>query len=378
MRGRPLKVIGLTGGSLTEDLSIFEQLIGSICRHYAPSRGLIIEAARHGRESGMRESDGVEIRRIETRAPAPGDRFWIEYNMAVRRIIQEERPDIVVMAEAGVAPAILTSGVQPKQVVYYFERSLAQQISESGGRHFDLNLMSDSMVDLIVTPEFGRAKRELAKLGWADKPVVEFLQVSPKRIAMRQPVHGAGAAGDATCRFVRLAELSNAAMTDRLLGLPDEYAVDLIGGCHSDEARQLRRRVSAEKREMHYLGDLPPGDSEALWEKYDFSIHMQRPADIDALHSCSAAFFDSIVAGVPVIAAPHPQYVRIIDQYGCGFVMNDWSDAALRAGMDAAREARQSNVYAQLREGCLAAVAEELNWHAQFEKLAPHLAEMAG
>lgn len=377
MRRHPLKIVGLIGSRLTGELSIFEHLIGSICQHYTPARGVIVEAANKGGDGGMRESDSVEIRRIETRAPAYEERFWIEYNMAIRRILREERPDIIVITEAGVMPAVLTSGIRPKQLVYFFEQSLAQQVGRSGAKHFDLNLMGDGMVSLIVTPEIDRARREFAKLGWADKSVVEFLQVSPKRVLVRQPGQVGGLDQSDSCRFIRIADLSIDAMTDYLLDLPDEYSIDLLGRCRTDEAHQMRERVSAEKREMHYLGNPPRSGKAEFWERYDFSIHMQRPTDIDALHACSADFFESIVSGVPVISAPHPQYSRIIDRYGCGFVMRDWSQAALQAAVDAARHARKSDVYAQLQDGCLAAVAEELNWDAQFKKLAPFLVQTA-
>jgi glycosyltransferase involved in cell wall biosynthesis len=82
------------------------------------------------------------------------------------------------------------------------------------------------------------------------------------------------------------------------------------------------------------------------------------------------AFFASIAAGVPVVAAPHRPLQEFVDRYGCGIVMDAWTPEAFRRAAGTALELCRTASYDELVAGCRRACERELNWATQFGKLA--------
>ena len=102
---------------------------------------------------------------------------------------------------------------------------------------------------------------------------------------------------------------------------------------------------------------------------------MWNPKTESQLYAAPNKLFESIGAGVPPLAAPHPQCKKIIDRYGCGLLLDDWSLDALLDGLERASRIYSTGKWDEMVAGCEEAFTGELNWERQFEKLRVHLAK---
>jgi glycosyltransferase involved in cell wall biosynthesis len=124
---------------------------------------------------------------------------------------------------------------------------------------------------------------------------------------------------------------------------------------------------------MRYLGILDAKDLAVLRTRYAYTLVLWNPDSENTRYAAPNKFFESIAAGVPAIAAPHPQCATLIGRYGCGVLMQGWD---LDAFADAVRKSLAmfgTPAYAAMVEGCRRAQQRELSWARQFDKLRPHL-----
>lgn len=109
--------------------------------------------------------------------------------------------------------------------------------------------------------------------------------------------------------------------------------------------------------------------------KYLFSIVMWKPDSEDRLNAAPNKLFDALGAGIPPIAAPHPQCQEIITRYQCGILMSDWSVSALSNALNYGLSIAKTEEYQEMAKNCQKAMMNYLSWDNQFEKIAPYIRE---
>jgi glycosyltransferase involved in cell wall biosynthesis len=70
---------------------------------------------------------------------------------------------------------------------------------------------------------------------------------------------------------------------------------------------------------MHYLGALPPGQSEPYTAGADVGLAIFENTSLSYFYSCPNKLFEYILAGIPVIASDFPDMAAIVDELQCGW-----------------------------------------------------------
>lgn len=169
--------------------------------------------------------------------------------------------------------------------------------------------------------------------------------------------------------FHRDITLSHYFLDERIMQMPiDIYGI--IDGF--DDSTATAQRLNGQNGGVDYRGYLQANATFFnLLSSYLFSIVIWSPDREDRLYACPNKFFDAVACGVPPICAPHPQCVEIIRKWNCGILMDDWSFDSFRHTLERALGAAGSDYYKELAFNCRKAMANELSWDRQFEKLIP-------
>jgi len=227
-----------------------------------------------------------------------------------------------------------------------------------------------SFSNLMIFPEENRAILDVEACGYRDIPTVAAYNCT-NTIKVNAPVATAERNGRVLYQGTISQERTFADyyLDPRARHLP----IDLYGRIEGPEADRLTEAFADLGGSVRYLGFVDGGELARLRRHYAFSLVSWNPVNQNQYYACPNKFFESVADGVPPITAPHPQPKMLVERYGCGMVMDDWSfDAFLRAVVDAV-EAYGTARYESMVRGCQEAIVSELNWECQFGKVARHL-----
>ena len=173
-------------------------------------------------------------------------------------------------------------------------------------------------------------------------------------------------------------------------GTPDAGGLEVLGEVAVDEGRQRQAALlafSAFSELKHVIlvdEDVDPFDTnDVLWAmttrfQADVDVVAIQAADQNKVLSTPNKLFESLAAGVPVVASDFPAMREIVarDPDGPLGALCDPTDprsiaAALRSVLDVSPEAR-----ADLRARCLRAAHERWNWETEGARLAELYAEL--
>lgn len=305
---------------------------------------------------------GLSLIEIELAAPASHHCGEIEFALAAARELNRIQPRVLVVCAFLGAPALLWLKRKPPLVIYY------------GYEHTDGVMpriehvfagVSPS-IDVAVFPEEFRASLDAPRLSLKAKPAAIVYNASTDLAA---PTPAAARNGRAF--YGGLIDPERTYGDALLGGAFDAAPLDLYGrleGFDEPAARiaELRARASA----VAYHG-LAPNDA-AFAEAQSRSVCALvawAPLTESTYFACPNKFFEAIARGVPPVCAPHPQCVRLVSKYQCGWLMDAFSAAALLSATQRALAAAETPLYAEIVEACAEASRRELNWDAQFAKL---------
>ncbi len=335
-------------------------LVRSLAAYYN-GEGFIVEPNRP--ELPPRTIPGLHIRRARNLYPPYTGPGRIEYLIDAARIIDEYDPDFLVVACTYSLPALFRLRKRPAYVLYHCYESVRYY----GGFDIEMNRHLKGKVDLITFPEENRAAIEIRRLGLQDIPIAILFNCPDASGAALLP------------KQARNGRILYAGTIDRDATLADYYThpkcvfpVDLYGPIRpggQDEKKFLKRL----NRAVDYRGYIDQEVLRALRKEYAYSIVMWRPSNENQRFAAPNKFFESIADGVPPIAAPHPQCKMLVQRYGCGLVMPDWSFDGFCATLERALRLYRSERWDEMAAGCGRAVKQELSWERQFEKLKHHL-----
>ncbi|MBP2161880.1 MULTISPECIES: glycosyltransferase [Asticcacaulis] len=341
-------------------------LLQSLADYYSTDDICVIEPDQKGRKwAGDRFP--FKILRVSTVYPAYSFAFISEYNKFILDFLNKTKPDIVVASHGFVLPACLKYKSNNNILIYYKLESVSHQVKGLGSAAINLNRCVLSEADVVLVPERLRASADLNMYGWKRKDLVEVYNAGQTYSGHSPNVRNgrilyAGTIGPQTlCEIMLSDELKH-------------IGFDIAGSAETDNARAFLEQASR-RENIRYLGFLSSDQLDSIRRRYAFSLVMWRPDDVNQLYASPNKFFETVAAGVPPIAAPHPQCYEIIQKYNCGLLAEDWNEASLVEAIKSAAEVFYQNPveYSELVENCQTAADDELNWDAQFNKITPLL-----
>ena len=325
---------------------------------------LLIHPDQKRRESKSALYENFQTKKIVTRMPPYDEAFAIEYNRVASRIIQEWEPNVVVATHGWALPSVLENAEQGFQFIYYMLEDLSHQVSGMGAWAETLNRHAFELANTIVTSESRRLKEDVRLLRLEPSRYVEILNVGHQRndksvatSERKNCILAAGSIGPQACsEFMLLDSVSH-------------IQFEIAGPAETDQARQFLDSAS-DRNNLSYLGLM---DAENVFfhrQNRAYSLVVWNPDNINRLFASPNKMFESIAAGTPVIAAPHPQCLDIVDRYDCGIMMRDWTEKAFSDAVCEATELfeNDSDRYQELCDNCISAAKTDLNWDAQFKQ----------
>jgi len=332
---------------------------------------LLIEPHQPSRPPRHEQFPDVEVVRIETRRPAHHAvrTGRIEYLTRAARLLDERRPDVLVIPHAFCLPVLWELRRRPPLTIYY-----ALEMPSPTGHDAEqerLNRLAAEKADLVLFPGYDRALLHIHRFGYGRLRCAALYNAPP--LSAEPVVPPAGRNG----RILYAGTLDDV-YTGGGLYLDERvqrFAIDLYGPLSGTNPR-WKEQLRALAGNVRYLGYLDQASLGRVRGEYAFSIVYWSPVRENQFYACPNKFFESLAAGVPVVSAPHPQTRELIEAHGCGIVLDDWSAEAFVRGLRQAAELAGTERHAQMIARCRAAHESELNWEAQFRKVEPHLDEL--
>lgn len=307
----------------------------------------------------------VVIQRIPSSYVTYSHPFRIDYISRVAAELNRHRPALLVLFCTFSLPVLLKLKYRPRFVLYH----CYEMVSKYGSLDIEINRQMAKCFNLITFPEENRARIDTDICGFHRVPKAVLYNCADLVPSGSYPALPAMSRNG---RFIyygtidRQNALSDYFLDPRLQGL----SIDLFGRLQEPSEQERNRMLAGFRGTVRYHGLLEADKLVELRRHYAFSIILWNPKISDNhLYAAPNRLFTSIQAGVPPIAAPHPQCRQIIRRYDCGILMKDWSFEAFYQALHEGMRIYGTSRYADMVNNCLRATEEELNWAAQFEKI---------
>lgn len=307
----------------------------------------------------------IEFARLYTRIhPHSSFQFGkAEYVIAAARLLNERRPEILVIPNTFCVPVLFKLKYRPRLVLYYvLEMPSAYGFdSEEHG----LNVAIRDKIDLLVHPEQNRAAAYLRAFPYQHLPNVIVYNVSP--LQSQPPVPPSQRNGKILYQgTIHDRHTSGGYYLDPAV---QRIPIDLYGLLegYNEPWKQAMRAMTGM---VQYRGYVSGSVLQRIRRQYSYSIVFWYPTADNTLYACPNKFFESIADGVPPITAPHPQTKMLTKRYQCGIVMEDWSLGSFTQALQQAVSLIGTPAYDRMVANCRRAHEEELNWETQFRKIA--------
>lgn len=285
-----------------------------------------------------------------------------EYVWRASRLVNQLRPDILLICCTYCLPVIYRLSKRPPRTFYYSVES----IPFYGEFDVEMNRRAAPLLDAIVFPEENRAALEVGRCGFHGVPKLVLFNVSNRRKDGFHPLPLSQRNGRIlySGTISRHQTFADYYLSDKARAMP----IDLYGPIKGAEAD--RRKITAGLGgAQRYGGYISSAALAQLRPAYAYSVIAWNPDNEGQLYAAPNKFFECIAAGVPPIAAPHPQCRLILERYGCGLLMPDWSYEAFLTTLRKALDLYGTAAWQQMVENCRRAVETELTWDAQFDKM---------
>jgi glycosyltransferase involved in cell wall biosynthesis len=361
-----MKIVGVSDVSIGFGSPQIIAMMRSLLHRYGESEGLIIEPDQPNIEPYEDPDKKINVLRVETAFQPYSNVGRREYCISAAKKINEIQPDVLVIFCTFTLPVLFRLRDKPRLVIYYH----LEYAPVYGQFDIQMNKSINKYVDLIIHPEENRAQRDMRECGYKDAPFV----IAYNAVGMRDNIQ-------ITPPRERNGKILYQGSINSRLTFPDYFTnkqlaniqIDLYGNISGEDRFEIEATFMNLRNDVKYHGYIDSQKLAKIRKQYAYSIVMWNPVDENFLYACPNKFFESIFDGVPPIAAPHPQCKAIIEQFGCGIVMRDWSFDAFRGALEIAQDLYGTPEYDQMVENCRQAALAELNWETQFAKIEKHL-----
>lgn len=133
----------------------------------------------------------------------------------------------------------------------------------------------------------------------------------------------------------------------------------------SDELREFAQKNGVEQK-VKFHGKLPPDELARLTSQADLGLNLLENKGLNYYYSLANKAFDYIQAGLPSLNMAFPEYLRINQEYGVFYLIENLDPGEIAASVDYLR--RDMGAYELLAANCRKA-ADVLNWQVESEKL---------
>jgi hypothetical protein len=292
-----------------------------------------------------------------------------DYRRNVVSIINDIRPDVLIIFGSSVFKFLPSLTVLPKRIIYH----AYEFISNLPAHDIEVHRHFLPKVDLIITPEIDRLIIDTATLGVYPNNIAMIYNTAdvsyPSMIKSLPPSRRNG-------RFVWFGTLNRRQAYAEYFysNVLSEFDIDLFGRITDPDLASVEASIRSAAN-LRYFGVVDAVELNERRAENIFSLVWWNP-EISAGHYYVSPnrLFTSIQAGVPPICAPHPQCIDIVNRFGCGIIMEDWSVWSVQRAMRRALKLYESDAYAQMVKNCADASMQFLNWDSQFDRIRPRIA----
>lgn len=350
-------------------------IMQSLLREFPEAEGLIIEPDQVARPPIKRKSPRLGIKRIFTESDIYTTQWKIEYSRKCGELLEKFKPDIIVYA-GGVMLCTIHDFLptpKPLSVVYFLE--MPELYSFGHVYHSILNHLNN-YCDMLLHPEINRMTACMDYFHGDYPP--QFIVYNTSQTSN---------ADEILPTEQRNGRILYQGTIDRELTFADyyldpkvqRYPIDLYGLVEGREPgkSEIAEKFACMSKESRYLGYVK---SDVLAERrkyYAYGIISWNPVNENFRLAAPNKLFDYIGGAVVPIAAPHPQCQYLIKKYKCGILLDDWGFDAFLRGVQYAMLIYGTPVYEEMRQNCIRAAREELNWDTQMIPIMKKVRELA-
>lgn len=362
-----MKVVAVSDVTLGYGTPQLPLLVGSLAQHYS-AEAHIVEPAQPELAQRHDLFPDFQIHRVLTGEHPHSKTGRSEYIWRAASVVNDLKPDVVVACCTFCLPVVFKLKHKPRRTIYYSVES----IRFYGRFDIEMNRRAAPLLDVILFPEENRAAIEVKRCGFPNLPKLVIYNVSNAGQS-RSPLPKEQRNGRIlySGTISRENTYADYYLTEKVRELP----IDLFGPVKEDPRSipEGQRFVDQLRGNVRYGGYLSGPDLAERRPAYLYSIVNWNPREENQRFAAPNKFFESITAGVPPIAAPHPQCKQVIERYQCGLLMRNWSHAAFVEALRRGLSLVETGGWQRMVNNCVHAASVELNWNAQFSKLIPYL-----
>jgi glycosyltransferase involved in cell wall biosynthesis len=341
-------------------------LMTSVARHFGVG-ACMIEPAQPELPPRHNRFPSFQFHRVFTTSHPHSSLGRAEYIWHAARLLNSIRPDVLVIGCTYALPVLFKLRRQPSLVIYY----CLESIPFYGEFDVALNSELEDRVDVVIFPEENRAAMEVSRCGFHGIDKVVMLNATSAASALCPPEP----------RSRRNGRILYAGTINREQTFADYYTrpqvqnlpIDLYGPARFPNETARAAFLDSFHGRIRYCGILDAATLEPLRRYYVYSIVAWNPTNENQRFAAPNKLFESIAAGLPPIAAPHPQCEEILSRHRCGLLMPDWSFDGFQETLHRAMNLYETDTWDEMVANCAQAANIELNWDKQFEKLLPFL-----
>jgi hypothetical protein len=259
----------------------------------------------------------------------------IEYLNLINKYLKDIQVEELIICSPFLIPILWTLDESIQNVIYYMLETPAMYSSWIQQSHFLVN----QRVKKILYVEKNRYIRDSLEYEFQQIPAL-LLYNSYFSIEVLLPE------SNRNNRILNYGTLDNRNSYLNWYEHPNiaRYPIDLLGDIQEDFKCT---------GDIRTFPKVPHTQIQEIVKKYSFVITLWNQHDRRSRYAPSNKFFEAISLGVPVISAPHPQHVEIVEALNCGIIMKDWSLDSLEIAINEALHAINSNKYEQMVSSCM-------------------------
>jgi len=357
-------VIGISDVSVGYGSPEVPALMDSICKTVG-ARGLLIEPDEINRPPiAMTWSPEFNLCRVMSKFPDHSPPWHRHFQASALREVERHKPDMLVIFGSSVFSSLMGLSFWPKCVVYHAYEFISNLSAHDLAAHHCLL----SKCDLVITPEVERLIIDCEKVRAHPTSMAAIYNVAD--VSYPSPIRRLPA-DQRNGRLVWYGTLHRTqAFADYFI--MDEvrsFEFDLFGRITDPNADDVAAKISSTPN-LRYFGVVSSEELNHRRAENTFSLVWWNPEmGPGAYYLASNRFFTSVQAGVPPICGPHPQCVDLVERYGCGLIMDDWSPTNFLRTLRIARRIYGTSAYREMVANCNHAADEEFNWEHQYKRI---------
>lgn len=339
----------------TESLMKKMSCDGAILQPLLPSRPIV-----------SIEGSSISFLTISTALHVHSSNGLDEYHRQCAKIIEDAKPEVLVLSNYNLLPIIEHLAIRPKKIVMLALEDFDQFVGKVP-RKDKFHCLAKN-VGYWIFPESHRASRDSEILGIAESEISILYNVSENNYSSIKERNG---------RIVYAGTLDQTTSIGKYIFDSDlaKFKIDVYGDLQGSDSSiaQMKSKLNFIKNniqdfEIKWYGQIPLKNLDFRLPSYNYSVVFWLPIRDALFNAAPNKFFQAVSKGVPLITAPHPQTKMLVERYGCGIVLDGWSKTDLIKGLRKAESLLGTSAYERMVHGCQLATESELNWNAQFEK----------